>query len=116
MGKTYYSNGYRVSTDLKPRPILDSSDLTAKEREASDYLDWPALEGGEDSASFVRAYGQLFDLGEVSQCDALGDGEWNGAVAVGWSAAYVFRAVEDGYGELAYVVGYAYQCGEAREG
>lgn len=53
-----------VVTNNVPRDILDASDLTVAERAEFDYLNWPALERGEDSASFFRYKGQLYDLGE----------------------------------------------------
>lgn len=45
-------------------PIIDASELSEKEREDFDYLDWPALMAGSDSASFFRYRGELYDLGE----------------------------------------------------
>lgn len=48
-----------------PRDILDACELTAAERLEFEYLDWNALERGEDSASFVRYRGGVIDLGDL---------------------------------------------------
>jgi len=56
----------RVITNNVPRPIIDDYELTEAERADFDYLDWPAIERGEESASFFRFRGQLYDLGEFS--------------------------------------------------
>lgn len=45
--------------------VLDASDLTPAEREDFDYLDWNALELGEDSREFARYRGEVCDLGDV---------------------------------------------------
>ena len=55
-----------ILTNNVPRPILDAWELTPAERAQFDYLDWQAIEAGEDSASFVRYRGELHDLGEFS--------------------------------------------------
>jgi hypothetical protein len=55
-----------VKTNNVPRSILNSWDLTLSERAEFDYLDWDALEAGNDSRSFVRYRGRLYDL---SDCD-----------------------------------------------
>jgi len=47
-----------------PRPIVDDYELTPKERSEFDYLNWAAIEKGEDSASFFRYKGQLYDLND----------------------------------------------------
>lgn len=90
---------YTIVTNNKPRPIVDACELTPAERERFDYLDWPAITAGEDSASFVRYKGDLFDLGEVlmapDDLKALGwDGYVTGTYFSGWCFRYFDR---DGY-------------------
>lgn len=50
-----------------PRDIVDARELTEAERADFDYLDWKAIEAGEDSASFVRYKGELIDLGDLER-------------------------------------------------
>lgn len=72
----------RITTNHVPRDIVDACELTPKEREWHDYLDWPAIERGEDSASFVRYKGWTYSLGEFTR--SSGDGElagWDGHLA-----------------------------------
>lgn len=53
-----------IRTNNVPRPIINAWELTAKERSEFGYLDWDAIERGEDSASFIRYRGELYDLSE----------------------------------------------------
>lgn len=68
-----------IITNHVPREIIDGWELTAKEREEFDYLNWPAIQEGNDSASFFRYRGELYDLGEflrVENSPMLSD--WSG--------------------------------------
>lgn len=68
-----------IRTNNTPRLIVDAYELTAKERKEFDYLDWPAIDAGFDSANFFRYKGQLYDLGEFMRCDtAFGLSAWDG--------------------------------------
>lgn len=58
-----------IVTNNVPRDILDAWELTADERAQFDYHDWAAIERGEDSASFFRYKGDLYDLGEFTRLD-----------------------------------------------
>lgn len=53
-----------IKTNNIPRLLIDSYQLTEKEREQFDYLDWAAIDEGSDSATFFRYKGRLYDLGE----------------------------------------------------
>jgi hypothetical protein len=53
-----------IITNHVPRLVTDAYELTAAERDEFDYLDWQAIDRGEDSASFVRYKGELIDLGD----------------------------------------------------
>lgn len=53
-----------VTTNNVPRLVIDAYELTPAERKEFDYLDWARIDAGEDSASFARYRGTLYDLGE----------------------------------------------------
>ena len=59
------SDKLTIITNNVPRLIMDASELTLAEQKEFDYLDWAKLEAGEDSASFIRYKGQLYDLGDL---------------------------------------------------
>ncbi len=52
-------NTIKVITNNVPRDIIDAWQLTPAERCEFDYLDWAAIEHGNDSASFFRYRRQL---------------------------------------------------------
>jgi len=54
-----------IKTNYHRREVLDSFQLTAEEAKEFDYLDWSKLERGEDSASFVRYRGWVYDLNDT---------------------------------------------------
>jgi len=54
----------QIHTTNVPRDIVDAWEITRREREEYDYLDWEAIEAGEDSAEFVRYKGGLYYLGD----------------------------------------------------
>lgn len=54
----------KVTTNNVPRDVIYAIELTEQEREEFDYLDWDAIERGEDTAHFVRYQGELYDLSE----------------------------------------------------
>jgi hypothetical protein len=56
----------KIITNHVPREIIDAWSLTPADRAEFDYLDWPAIDDGRDSASFFRYRGQLYDIGEFS--------------------------------------------------
>jgi hypothetical protein len=53
-----------VITNHHPRDVIEAYELDRAERENFDYLDWDAIDSGNDSATFVRYKGELHDLGE----------------------------------------------------
>ena len=70
----------KIITNNVPRNIIEAYELSEAEQKEFDYLDWEALKSGNDSASFFRYKGQLYDLGEIEMipafaCDIKG---WNG--------------------------------------
>lgn len=73
-----------IITNNVPRDILDASELTPAERAQHDYLDWQALERGEDSASFVRYRGYCYYLGDFSADWGITRGTGLPAEFAGW--------------------------------
>lgn len=57
-----------ITTNHVPRFVLDPGDLSLKEREEFTYLDWDAMERGDDYRSFIRYRGWVYDL---SDCEGI---------------------------------------------
>lgn len=92
------SNKITVRTNNVPRDILYAHELTPAEREDFDYLDWDALERGEDSASFFRFKGQVYDLGEfqvVSDFMNTTFPRWDGYQSDSYFSGTLVRYVDD---------------------
>lgn len=84
-----------IITNNIPREIIDAWSLTAKEREEFDYLDWDKIEQGNDSASFFRYKGELYDLGEFMRAETPGwDGIQSWSFSNGLFVRYVTRDSE----------------------
>lgn len=62
----------KVTTDNKPRPLIYACELTPAERAEFDYLNWPAIDAGQDSATFARYRGTLYDLGQFTRGNGVG--------------------------------------------
>lgn len=104
----------KVVTNNVPRELIEGDTLTEKERKEFDYLDWRAIDAGEDSASFFRYKGDLIDLGTVialSSGSELSDAGWEGIVSWSYSNGLVTRFVYE-QGDALIVVGYFYVTGE----
>lgn len=56
---------YVFTTNNHVRETVDAWNLPADAREEFDYLDWAALEAGNDSREFVMYRGDWIDLGDV---------------------------------------------------
>lgn len=92
----------KVVTNNVPRFVIDAYELTVKERAEFDYLDWPKIDAGEDSASFFRYRGQLYDLGEFSADYGITKGsglpdhlsKWDGYMSESFFSALVVRYVD----------------------
>jgi hypothetical protein len=89
-----------ITTNHVPRLVIDAYQLTAKEREQFDYLDWPAIDDGRSSAEFFRYRGQLYDLGEFTTTFALPVSSpfhgWDGYMTDSFFSGLVVKYV-DGY-------------------
>lgn len=87
-----------VKTNNVPRDVIDAWELSAAEREQFDYLNWSAIEAGEDSASFFRYRGELYDLGEFEVWDNPASptrGEWDGFRSDSFFSGLAVRYVDD---------------------
>jgi hypothetical protein len=88
----------KIITNHVPRDVIDAGELSAGERAEFDYLDWDAIERGEDGASFVRYRGELYDLGEFLRWDNPASptrGEWDGFRSDSYFSGLVVRYVDD---------------------
>lgn len=98
-----------VRTNNVPRLLIDAYQLTAAERADFDYINWAAIEAGEDSATFFRFRGQLYDLGEFTTTYGITRGaglpdhlaKWDGYMSESAFSAVVVRLCPD---DNAYIV------------
>lgn len=82
-----------IKTNHNRREIIDAYQLTESERKEFDYLDWPAIDEGRDSASFFRYRGMLYDLGSFT-VDTAPEG-WDAAYVDSFFSAIVVRHVRE---------------------
>ena len=66
-----------IITNNVPRDIVESWELTPAERAEFDYLDWDKLAAGEDSRSFFRYRGEIYDLGDFGEGTFPYDRRWS---------------------------------------
>jgi hypothetical protein len=93
-----------VHTNHIPRNVIDAHELSADERARFDYLNWDAIDAGEDSASFFRYRGDVHDLGEFTVDYGITRGAGLPDHMRGWDAfrsdsffdGLVIRFVDDG--------------------
>jgi len=81
-----------IVTNHVPRFTIDAFELSDDERSQFDYLDWDAIDRGEDSASFVRYRGWLYDVGEFVRVDDL---YWHGIATDTFFSGVLIRLVDD---------------------
>ncbi len=89
-----------IITNSVPRDILDACELTVEEIEQFDYLDWQAIERGEDSASFFRYKGEVYDLGDIPAVDRRPNMDiafqgWDGVDSDSFFSGILVRYVDD---------------------
>lgn len=90
-----------IKTNNQERLVLDAYELTAEERTEFDYMDWDKLEAGEDSASFVRYRGWIYDLGDFQVESGLLKGRqstfpgWHGFVSHSFFSGVLVRFTDD---------------------
>lgn len=92
-----------IITNNVPRYTIDAHELTDAERAEFDYLDWPAIDAGEESATFFRYRGDLYDLEEfMANLRETGgtrrtgglDG-WDGYMADSYYSAIIVKLADD---------------------
>ena len=90
-----------VITNNCPRDIVDGWELTADERSQFDYLNWDAILRGEDSASFFRYRGEVYDLGDIPAVDRRPDiapdwqTDWDGTATDSFFSGILVRYCDD---------------------
>lgn len=83
-----------IRTNNIPRDLIKDYQLSEKEREEFDYLDWAAIDDGRDSATFFKYKGRLYDLGEfVITPESLKP--WDGMAGDSFFSGVLIRLVDD---------------------
>lgn len=93
-----------IVTNHVPRDVVDGWELTAAERAEFDYVDWPAVDAGEERAEFFRYRGELHDLGEFTTDYGITSGsglpdslaEWDGYRSDTFFSGMVVKLVDGG--------------------
>lgn len=88
----------KITTNNVPRAFIDACELTTKEREQFDYLDWPKIDQGEDSATFFRYKGQLYSLDQFMGTEIGGDlakAGWQGYYADSFFSGVLVKYADD---------------------
>jgi len=85
-------NELRIVTNNVPRDLIDDFELTPEERLEFDYINWKAIERGEDSRQFFRYKGELYDLSDIER--SLIEG-WDGQVSESFFSGILVRFGED---------------------
>jgi len=82
----------KITTNNVPRPIINAWELTPSERKEFDYYDWDKIDGGSQSATFIRYKGELYDLGDFSATDYMGMfSRWHGIMSDSFFSGLVIR-------------------------
>ncbi len=89
----------RIITNNVPRDIIYAHELTSAERADFDYLDWPAIDRGDDGHEFFRYRGSLYDLGDFMCWNGPAFSpiaQWDGYSSESFFSAIIVRFVNDG--------------------
>ena len=87
---------FKIITNNHPRPIIDGWELSLDERQEFDYINWDAVERGEESASFVRYRGELIDLGDVMRAEGeIANLGWDGFNSDTFFSGFAFKYVDN---------------------
>lgn len=88
-----------ITTNNVPRHTIDAWELTDTERAEFDYIDWPAIEAGNDSATFFRYQGQLYDTSDFMTTHGIGEPEafarWDGYQSDSFFSGILIRYTDD---------------------
>lgn len=85
-----------IITNNVPRDVIDAWELSEEEQEEFDYLDWGKIKAGEDSRSFARYKGELYDLDDFLttwRIDVFK--EWNGYISDTFFSGILVKFSED---------------------
>jgi hypothetical protein len=96
-----------IRTNNHKRDVIDGWQLTAAERKDFDYLDWPAIQEGSDSASFVRYKGDLIDLNNMEGRCYFAEG-WDIYASWSFSCGVLVRYNKDEFGHYDDTISVAY--------
>ena len=85
-----------IVTNHMPRLLIDAYQLTEKERAEFDYLDWQAIDSGNDSVTFFRYKGRLYDLGEFMRIENNSELQgWHGYSSHGFFNGMLIKLCDD---------------------
>ena len=93
------SDEVKIKTNGVPRFTIDACELTEAERAEFDYLNWPAIDRGEDSATFFRYRGQLYSLDQFMRLDPDPAGPfagWHGVLNESFFSGVLVKVSDDG--------------------
>lgn|SRR5574343_179876 len=95
----------KIITNNQPRFTIGSYELTEEERKEFDYLNWEAIDKGEDSATFFRYKGQLYDLGEFmgvpdTMENCHGFKGWQGYQSDSFFSGILIKYIPDDYEQI----------------
>lgn len=78
----------KIITNNQARNVIEGYELTEKERKEFDYIDWDKVEKGENSTSFIRYKGELYDLNDTERSTIEG---WDAMVTETFFSGILFR-------------------------
>jgi len=91
--------GMKIITNNVPREVIYDYELSVKEQEEFDYLDWAAIEDGSDGASFIRYKNELYDLSEFMSTRGLPEfnplRKWDGYHSDSFFSGIVLKWCDD---------------------
>lgn len=93
-----------IITNNVPRLVLEAYELTQEERNEFDYINWNDIDTGNDSGSFIRYKGELYDLNDIERSPDCFP-EWHGFVSDSFFSGILIR-----YCDCDYVVMGRYYC------
>jgi len=95
------SDGIRIISNNQPRPVLDWWELSDKELEPFDYIDWLAVHHAGHSVTFCRYRGVVYDLAEFMTTRLLPEDnplrDWDGYMSDSFFSGIVVRHVPSEY-------------------